>query len=98
MVPPGPPGPPGQKVLGPVVLAGQDLETLKVLWSRGPGTKEVQKVPRTKNWKSPGTMETLVHSAFCYETKAYLIIIRLPSQLPSIEAAFKVMYHKYSKH
>ena len=23
-------GPPGQKVLGPVVLAGQDLETLKV--------------------------------------------------------------------
>ena len=44
----------------PVVLAGQDLETLKVLWSRGPGTKEVQKVPRTKNWKSPGTMETLI--------------------------------------
>ena len=60
LVPPGPLGPPGQKVLGPVVLAGQDLETLKVLWSRGPGTKEVQKVPRTKNWKSPGTMETLV--------------------------------------
>ena len=62
LVPPGPPGPPGQKVLGPVVLAGQDLETLKVLWSRGPGTKEVQKVPRTKNWKSPGTMETLMET------------------------------------
>ena len=28
---------------GPVVLAGQDLETLKVPWSCGPGTKEVQK-------------------------------------------------------
>ena len=40
----------------------------------------------------------LVHSAFCYETKAYLIIIRLPFQLPSIEAAFKVIYLKYSKH
>ena len=38
----------------------------------------------------------LVHSAFCYETRAYLIIIRLPSQLPSIEAAFKVIYLKYS--
>ncbi len=33
LVLPGPPGPPGQKVLGPVVLAGQDLETLKVPWS-----------------------------------------------------------------
>ena len=43
-----------------MVLAGQDLETLKVLWSRGPGTKEVQKVPRTKNSKSPGTMESLI--------------------------------------
>ena len=33
LVPPGPPGPPGQKVLGPVVLAGQDLKTMKVQWS-----------------------------------------------------------------
>ena len=33
LVLPGPPGPPGQKVLGPVVLAGRDLETLKVPWS-----------------------------------------------------------------
>ena len=40
-------GPPGQKVLGPVVLAGQDLETLKV--------------PGLENWKSPGTMESLVY-------------------------------------
>ena len=31
---------------GPVVLAGQDLETLKV--------------PGLENWKSPGTMESLV--------------------------------------
>ena len=34
LVLPGPPGPPGQKFLGPVVLPGQDLEALKVPWSR----------------------------------------------------------------
>ncbi len=33
LVLPGPPGPPGLKVLGPVVPAGRDLETLKVPWS-----------------------------------------------------------------
>ena len=32
---------------GPVVLPGRDLETLKV--------------PGLENWKSPGTMETLVY-------------------------------------
>ena len=56
----GPAGTPGTKGPRPWDLTGQDIETLKVLWFRGPGTKEVQKVPRTKNWKSPGTMETLV--------------------------------------
>ena len=40
------PGRTGPKDLeGPVVLAGQDLETLKV--------------PGLENWKSPGTMESL---------------------------------------
>ena len=39
------PGTPGTKGPRPRDLTGQDLETLKVLWSRGPGTKEVQKVP-----------------------------------------------------
>ena len=33
---------------GPVVLAGQDLETLKV--------------PGLENWKSPATMESLLHT------------------------------------
>ena len=43
----GPAGTPGTKGPRSRDLTGQDLETLKVLWSRGPGTKEVQKVPRT---------------------------------------------------
>ena len=76
LVPPGPPGPPGQKVLGPVVLAGQDLETLKVLWSRGPGTKQVQKVPRTKNWKSPGTMESLVGRQSSSGSRQVVVVVR----------------------
>ena len=41
-------------------VTGLDLETLKVPWSCGPGTKEVQKVPGLENWKIPRTMETLV--------------------------------------
>ena len=36
---------------GPVVLAGQDLETLKV--------------PGLENWESPGTMESLPHTYGC---------------------------------
>ena len=39
---------------GPVVLAGQDLETLKVPWSCGPGTKEVHK-SRDFFFEGPGT-------------------------------------------
>ena len=39
----GPAGTPGTKGPRPWDLTGQDIETLKVLWSRGPRTKEVQK-------------------------------------------------------
>ena len=35
-------------------LTGQDLETLKVPWSRGLGTKEVQKSQDLKIGKVPG--------------------------------------------
>ena len=35
-------------------LTGRDLETLKVPWSRGPGTKEVQKSRDLKMGKSRG--------------------------------------------
>ena len=45
---------------GPVVLAGQDLETLKV--------------PGLKNWKSPGRMESLV-STCCPMQNCYYPII-----------------------
>ena len=45
------PGPPGQKVLGPG--SRQDLETLKVPWSRGPVTKQVQKYRDLKIGKVP---------------------------------------------
>ena len=37
------PGRPGKSREGPGKVPGRDLETLKVPWSRGPGTKEVQK-------------------------------------------------------
>ena len=35
-------------------LTGRDLEILKVPWSRGPGTKEVQKSQDLKIGKVPG--------------------------------------------
>ena len=53
------PGPPGQEVLGPGTR--QDLETLKVPWSRGPVVPGLNK---SKDWESPGTMETLAAMAF----------------------------------
>ena len=43
-------------------LTGRDLEILKVLWSRGPGTKEVQKSRDLKMGKVLGKMPTLVRS------------------------------------
>jgi hypothetical protein len=47
---------------GPVVLAGQDLETLKVLG--------------LENWKSPGTMESLVLAL--YETAVCPLCKQVP--------------------
>ena len=48
---PGPPGPRGPRSRD---QTGQDLETLKVPWSRGPGTKQVQKSRDLKIGKVPG--------------------------------------------
>ena len=48
------PGRPGKSREGPGTSWGQDLETLKVPWSRGPGTKEVQKSRDFKIGKVPG--------------------------------------------
>ena len=45
---------PGKSREGPGTSRGQDLETLKVPWSRGPGTKEVQKSRDLKIGKVPG--------------------------------------------
>ena len=42
---------------------GQDLETLKVPWSSGPGTKEVIKSRDLKMGKVPGKMPTLIYTA-----------------------------------
>ena len=43
---------------------GQDLETLKVPWSRGPGTKEVQK-SRGLFLKVPGHPDPFFLTGFC---------------------------------
>ena len=48
------PGRPGKSREGPGTSRGQDLETLKIPWSRGPGTKEVQKSRDLKMGKVPG--------------------------------------------
>ena len=45
---------------GPVVLPGQDLETLKV--------------PGLENWKSPGTMESLLSITKYYIRSPYISI------------------------
>ena len=45
---------PGTSREGPGKVPGWDLETLKVPWSRGPGTKEVQKSRDLKIGKVPG--------------------------------------------
>ena len=57
MVPAGRPGTPETKGPRSRDKTGQDLETLKVPWSRD---SKSPKVPGLKNWKSPGTMETLL--------------------------------------
>ena len=52
-----PPGRPGTSRDVPGMsrdMTGRDLETLKVPWSRGPGTKKVQKSRDLKIGKVPG--------------------------------------------
>ena len=54
------PGSPGTRGPRSRDKTGQDLETLKVPWSRCPGTKEVQKSLDLKMGKVVGKMPTLV--------------------------------------
>ena len=51
---PGHPGTPGTKAPRSQDQTGRDLEILKVPWSRGPGTREVQKSRDLKIGKVPG--------------------------------------------
>ena len=58
------PGRPGKSREGPGKVPGRDLETLKVPWSRGPGTKEVQK-SRGLFLKVPGHPGPFFLTGFC---------------------------------
>ena len=49
-------------------LTGRDLETLKVPWSRGPGTKEVQKSRDLKIGKVPGQWKPYYLVSIFYES------------------------------
>ena len=69
------PGRPGKSREGPGTFRGQDLETLKVPWSCGPGTKKVQKSRDLKIGKVPGQWKPYTLCLFMF-AKGLLFFIK----------------------
>ena len=69
---------------GPVVLAGQDLETLKV--------------PGLENWKSPGTMESLICTQKISEFDDFTWSKELSDQLNFLKQNVSHKKPKVSRH